>query len=303
MLARTLLQPAAPVPFGWKAAVWLDAVTRTRSALARAARESATLQFGGASGVLASLGTKGPRVAGALSSELRLPLSVTPWHAIRDAVARLGAELGVACGVTAKIAGDVALLAQPEVGEAFEPIGEGRGGSSAMPHKRNPVGSMLAREAGLRAPALVATLLSCVGGEHERGLGQWQSQWWIVGDLFAAAGSGTEAMVEVIEGLSVDASAMRRNLDATRGFVYAEALSIALGATLGKSAAHGRVEALCKRAQADGSSLEEALGTDAELVQLLSPAVRSKLFDPASQFGSAGTMIDHALHAWRNQER
>ena len=159
-VARTLLQPATPVPFGFKVAVWLDAVTRTRLALQRASHDSAVLQFGGASGVLAPLGAQGPQVAARLALELDLATTATPWHGVRDSVARLGAELGIACEVTAKVALDIALLMQPEIGEASEPAGEGRGGSSALPHKRNPVGSMFAREAGLRAPGLVANLVA-----------------------------------------------------------------------------------------------------------------------------------------------
>ena len=300
-VARTLLQPATPVPFGWKVAVWLDAVTRTYRAVTRSAREAAVLQFGGASGVLAPLGAGGLDVAAALARELGLPVASTPWHSIRDSIARLAAELGIACGVLAKIAGDVALLAQPEVGEAFEPADAGRGGSSALPHKRNPVGAMFAREAGLRAPGLVASMVAGVAGEHERGLGQWQAQFWTLGELFAAAGSALDAMVEVAEGLVVDAEAMRRNLDATRGFVYAEALTIALGAKVGKAAAHARVEALCRRAQAEGATLQDAFAADERLAALVPSDVRATLFDPASQFGSAASMIDHALAAWRNR--
>ncbi len=301
-VARTLLQPATPVPFGFKAAVWLDAIARTRIALRRASRDSAVLQFGGASGVLAPLGALGPQVAAQLARELDLVTTATPWHGVRDHVARLGAEVGIACEVTAKLAIDIALLMQPEVGEAFEPAGAGRGGSSAMPHKRNPVGSMFAREAGLRAPGLVANLIAGVPGEHERGLGQWQGQFWTLGELFAAAGSGADAMIEVVSGLKVDADAMRRNLDAMRGFVYAEALTMALAGTLGKVAAHARVEALCRRAQSQNETLQHALGQDAELSKSVPPEVVARIFEPASQFGSAATMIDRALDAWRNKE-
>ena len=301
MTARTLLQPATPVPFGWKAAVWLDALARARSAFARAADAAAVLQFGGASGVRASLGSAGDAVAGALAEELHLALPDVPWHSVRDRVARVGSELGILCAVASKIAGDVMLMMQPEVGEAFEPSGAGRGGSSAMPHKRNPVGSMLAREAALRAPQLVATLHAGVAGEHERGLGQWQGQFWTLGELFGAAGSALAAMAEVVEGLRVDTDAMQRNLEATRGFVYAEALSMALAATLGKAEAHARVEALCKRAMSERLTLREAFEQDRELAQRVAPAERDRLFDPASQFGSADAMIGRALDAWRNR--
>jgi 3-carboxy-cis,cis-muconate cycloisomerase len=299
-VARTLLQPATPVPFGWKAAVWLDALTRLRGGLRRATNDAAVLQFGGASGVLASLGAEGDRIAAALAHELDLPVPATPWHGVRDRVARLGAELAVCCGVMGKIGGDVALLMQPEVAEAFEPLGVGRGGSSALPHKRNPVGSMLAREAGLRAPGLAATLLAGVGGEHERGLGSWQSQWWTLGELFCAAGSAAEAMQEVMDGLIVDPRAMRANLDAMRGFVYAEALSVALAPALGKAGAHARVEALCRLAQNEGRTLQEALNADADLSVRLSASARERIFDPASQFGAAPLMIERALAAWRH---
>jgi len=301
-VARTLLQPATPVPFGFKAAVWLDAVTRTRRALRLASRDSAVLQFGGASGVLAPLGVQGPQVAARLARELDLATTATPWHGVRDHVARLGAEVGIACEVTAKLGVDIALLMQPEIGEAFEPADAGRGGSSAMPHKRNPVGSMFAREAGLRAPGLVANLIAGVPGEHERGLGHWQGQFWTLGELFAAAGSGADAMIEVAEELTVDADAMRRNLDAMRGFVYAEALTMALAGTLGKVAAHARVEALCRRAQSQSETLQQALCHDAELSRAVPPEVLAQIFEPSSQFGSAATMIDRALDAWRNKE-
>jgi 3-carboxy-cis,cis-muconate cycloisomerase len=204
--------------------------------------------------------------------------------------------------VVEKIGTDIALMMQPEVGEAFEPAGPGRGGSSAMPHKRNPVGAMLAREAGIRAPGLVATLLAGVAGEHERGLGQWQGQWWTLGDLFGAAASGLDAMIEVIEGLEVDPAAMQRNLDATNGFVYAEALTVAVAQTLGKSAAHARVEALVHRARQDATTLQATLAADADLAALVSPESRARIFDPASQFGSADAMIDRALEAWRRRE-
>jgi 3-carboxy-cis,cis-muconate cycloisomerase len=300
-VARTLLQPAAPVPFGWKAAVWLDAVARCYSGTKRASREFAVLQFGGASGVLSALGADGARVAEALGRDLDLALPATPWHGVRDNVARLGAELGIVCAVAGKIGGDIALLAQPEVAEAFEPASAGRGGSSALPHKRNPVGAMFAREASLRAPGLVTSLLASVAGEHERGLGQWQTQFWTIGDLFGAAGSALDAMVEVVEGLVVDPAAMQRNLDATRGFVYAEALAVALAENLGKEAAHQRVEALCRHAQREGLALEQALVNDPELDALVAPDSRRRMFDPASQFGAADAMIDAALAAWRER--
>ena len=301
-LARTLLQPATALPFGFRVATWLDGVTRTRASLRNALHEAAVIQFGGASGVLASLGARGTDVADRLAAALDLRVPSTPWHATRDRVARLGAELAIACQIAAKIGFDVALLMQPEIGEAGEPDAPGRGGSSALPHKRNPVGAMYAREAGLRAPGLLASLVAGTGGELERGLGHWQTQFWTLGELFAATGSAVEAIVEVVEGMRVDTDAMLRNVAATRGFVYAEALSTTLAVSLGKSAAHARVEALCRRAQSNGRTLEEAVREDAALAALIPPHVAAKLFQPTSQFGTSGAMIDRALDAWRSKE-
>ena len=221
---------------------------------------AAVLQFGGASGVLAPLGADGAQVAARLAAELG---SDGHGHALARrarSVARLGAEVGIACEVTAKIALDVALLMQPEIGEAFEPAGAGRGGSSALPHKRNPVGAMFAREAGLRAPGLVANLVAGVAGEHERGLGQWQSQFWTLGELFAAAGSGVDAMLEVVAGLhgrcGRDASQPRcdARLRLRRG----------AGDGAGRSARQGRRARACRgavprRAVAQGETLQQAL--------------------------------------------
>ena len=276
-VARTLLQPATPVPFGFKVAVWLDAVTRTRLALQRASTIAPCCNSG-ARAACSRRSVRRGRSGGPPRAGARFATTATPWHGVRDSVARLGAELGIACEVTAKIALDVALLMQPEIGEAFEPAAWGRGGSSALPHKRNPVGSMFAREAGLRAPGLVANLVAGVPGEHERGLGQWQSQFWTLGELFAAAGSGVEAMIEVFSGLTVDTDAMRRNLDAMRGFVYAEALTMVLAGSLGKAHAHARVEALCRDAQAEGGTLQQALAQDAELSKPCRPTSLARTF-------------------------
>ena len=301
VLARTLLQPATAVPFGFRVATWLDGVGRSRAALRWAIDEAAVIQFGGASGVLASLDANGETVAARVASELDLRVPTLPWHAMRDRVARLGAELAIVCQVAAKIGLDVALLMQPEIGEAFEPDAPGRGGSSALPHKRNPVGAMYAREAALRAPGLLANLIAGIGGELERGLGQWQTQFWTLGELFGAAGSAAEAMVEVVNGLRPDSAAMLHNLEATRGFVHAEALSLKLAETLGKAVAHVRVDALCRRAQSSGRTLEQALDDDPELASLVPPGVARALFQPASQYGASQAMIDRALDAWRKE--
>jgi 3-carboxy-cis,cis-muconate cycloisomerase len=212
--ARTLLQPALPVTFGWKAAVWLSMLTRSLEGMRSAAISACILQFGGPSGTLASFGERGEAVMTALAQELGLAASLVPWHSARDRFARLGAELAILAGTAGKIGRDVALLMQPEVGEAAEAAKPGRGGSSSMPHKRNPALSTLALEAAQRAPGLAATLLAQLTPEHERGLGQWQSQWFTLRELACAAASGTSAMAEALADLEVDEPAMQANLAA-----------------------------------------------------------------------------------------
>ena len=210
--ARTLLQPALPVTFAWKAAMWLSPLSRTVVALRRAANEVCVLQFGGPSGTLSAFGDQGAKVSATLANELGLGESLVPWHSARDRFARLGAELAIRAGGAGKIGRDVSLLMQPEVGEASEAAAPGRGGSSSMPHKRNPALSMLALEAAQRAPGLAATLLGQLTPEHERGLGQWQSQWFTLRELVCATASGVAAMADVLEGLEVNEKAMRENL-------------------------------------------------------------------------------------------
>jgi 3-carboxy-cis,cis-muconate cycloisomerase len=295
MAGRTLLQAATPISFGWKAGTWLTQLTRSLEHLDLAAREAARLQFGGASGVLGALGTQGWDVANALSKRLQLDLPDSSWHSTRDTIARLGAELAILCGAAGKIARDVVLMMQSEVAEVSEPAA---GGSSAMPHKRNPVGSVFALEAAQRAPGLAATLLNQLTAEHERGFGQWQSQWWTVGDLFGAAGSAVQAMAAVCAGLRVDTGAMLANIERTRGFLFAEALSVALAANLGKSEAHKLTQKLSEQAGATGEHLREVAGQDAQVRAVLSGPALIALFEPNNALGSAAEMANWAIAAW-----
>jgi 3-carboxy-cis,cis-muconate cycloisomerase len=296
--ARTLLQPAVPVPFGWKAAVWLSMFARCHARFRAAARDACVLQFGGAGGTLSAYRGKGDAIAEALASELGLPRSPVTWHSTRDNFARLGSEAAILAGAAGKVARDVSLLMQPEVGEAAEPASEGRGGSSAMPHKRNPVGCLAALEAAQRAPGLAATLLAQLAAEHERGLGQWQSQWFTLRDLLCGAGSALAAMAEVLEGLQVDAQAMRANLERSRGMVYSENVSVQLSRSLGKAAAHALTEKLCETAQREGKSLADVLRADPVAGKAVGAAELAALFDPQSAFGSAPAMIERALAEW-----
>ena len=289
MLARTLLQPAAPVPFGWKAAMWLAPVVRSYPRFRSVSREACVLQFGGAAGTLSAFGDRAAGVAKELARQLGLETAPT-WHSARDAFARLGSEAAILTGLAAKVARDVALLSQPEVGEAAEPVLAGRGGSSSMPHKRNPAGCLLALEAAARAPGLAATLLGELAPEHERGLGQWQSQWLTLRELTGACASALAAMGGVLEGLEVDPEAMAANLERMNGLVFSEALALRVSRTL--------ADRLCEQALRDGRNLLEVALADADVMKRLEKAELEALFEPRSQFGAAGTTIERVLADW-----
>jgi 3-carboxy-cis,cis-muconate cycloisomerase len=214
MLGRTLLQAALPITFGLKVSTWLSGVT---GALTRFDRETGAirLQFGGATGSRAGLDGKGAALAELLAARLNLPPAL-PWHAERQGVAGLASALAILSGAIGKIAGDVALMAQVEVGEAFEPRQAGRGGSSAMAHKRNPTGCQVALSAAIRAPHLAATLVSALPQQHERGLGGWQAEAPVLAELFQLTHGALAAMVTVVEGLEVDEGRMAANLAAAQ---------------------------------------------------------------------------------------
>ena len=298
MAARTLLQPAVPVPFGWKAAVWLSMVSRSHARMRAAAREACLLQFGGAGGTLSAYGDKGEPITAALATELGLSRPAITWHSARDGFARLGTEAAILAGTAGKIARDVSLLMQPEVGEALEPAGEGRGGSSSMPHKRNPVGCLAALEAAQRMPGLASTLLAQLSPEHERGLGQWQSQWFTLRDLYCGTAGALAAMAEVLEGLKIDQSAMRANLERSRGLVYSENVALHLARKLGKQAAHSLVEKLCRSAVLENRTLAEVLRADPVAKSALEATALEDLFKPENCFGASAAMIERALADW-----
>ena len=297
-VARTLIQPAAPLPFGWKAAVWLSMFARAHVALRAAAARACVVQLGGAGGTLAAFGARGDALATALADEFGLPRSLITWHSARDGFARLGAETAILAGAAGKMARDVALLMQPEVAEAAEPQASGRGGSSSLPHKRNPALSVLALEAAQRTPALAATLLAQLTPEHERGLGQWQSQWFTLRELFCSAGSGVAAMAEVAEGLQVDAAAMSANLERTRGLAFSESVATRLALTMGKASAHALTEKLCRVVVEQNTSLLEAMRADAQVAGAIPAADLPGLFDPHTCLGTAHAMIERAIEAW-----
>jgi 3-carboxy-cis,cis-muconate cycloisomerase len=298
---RTWLQQGPPVTLGLKAAGWLSAVERHRERLARASAGAATLQLGGAVGTLAALGERGTEVAQALAAELHLSLPDLPWHAQRDRIAEVATVLGLAVGTLGKIARDVSLLMQTEIAEALEPGAPGRGGSSTMPHKRNPVGSAVILAAATRVPPLVATMLAAMVQEHERGLGGWHAEWDTLPEICMLTAGALARAVEVVGGLEVDPRRMAADLDATRGLIMAEAVSMALAAHVGRQTAHELVEEAARRAQHEGKHLRDVLAADARVTRHLSMAELERALDPALYTGRAEEFVANALAAHRGR--
>ena len=295
MVARTWLQHALPMPFGLKLAGYAAALARSRRRLIRLRGESLALQFGGAAGTLAALGDKGLLVAEKLAEGLKLPLPEAPWHSHRDRIAETASVLAIVCGSCGKIARDVSLMMQTDVAEAFEPSGEGRGGSSTMPHKRNPVASASALAAATMAPNLAATIFAAQVGDHERSAGPWHAEWPTLPALLLVTSGGLAAIVDIAEGLEVDVKRMRINLDATHGLIMAEAVTFALAEKIGKSEAHRLIEEACKTAVADKKQLRDVLTAEPKVTSHLTAEQLAKLFEPMAYQGVSQTLIDRLL--------
>ncbi len=295
MVARTWLQHALPMPLGLKLAQYAASLHRARNRLARLREEALALQFGGAAGTLAALGDNGLVVAEQLARELDLPLPDAPWHTQRDRIADAAGGFAILAGSCGKIARDVSLMMQTDVAEAFEPAGEGRGGSSTMPHKRNPVAAATALAAATMAPNLAATIFAAQVQDHERSAGPWHAEWPTLPTLALVTSGAVAAMVELAEGLELHAARMRANLDTTHGLVMAEAVTMALAETIGKAGAHRCIEAASRAAVREDKPLREVLANDAEVSAQLSPEQLDRLFDPAGYQGVAQQLIDRLL--------
>ncbi len=295
VVARTWLQHALPMPFGLKLAEYAAALHRSKLRLKRLRSETLALQFGGAAGTLAALGDKGMAVAEALARELKLPLPEAPWHTHRDRIAEAASVLAILSGTCGKIARDVSLMMQTDVGEAFEPAGAGRGGSSTMPHKRNPVAAASALGAATMAPNLAATIFAAQVQDHERSAGPWHAEWPTLPTLLLVTSGGLAAIVDMAEGLEVDVERMRANLDTAHGLIMAEAVTFALAETIGKSDAHHLVEAASKTAVAEKKHLRDVLSGDAKVTAKLSAKKIAELFEPMAYQGASQALIDRLL--------
>lgn len=295
MAGRTWLQQAVPVTFGLKAAGALSAVERHRARLRELRARVLVIQFGGAAGTLASLGGRGLDVGKALAAELKLGEADMPWHAHRDRIAEVATTLGLLTGTLGKIARDLSMMMQTEIGEALEPAAPGKGGSSTLPHKRNPVGAAVVLAAATKVPALVSMMLSAMVQEHERGFGNWHAEWETLPEICMLSAGALAQIVQMIEGLEIDTARMRDNLDATQGLILAEAVSAALAPKLGREAAHELIEEACRRAVGQNKPLRDVLAKDAKAGQLLSVTELDRLFDPANYLGVAEQFVDRVL--------
>ncbi|UNB71233.1 3-carboxy-cis,cis-muconate cycloisomerase [Pseudomonas syringae pv. tagetis] len=295
LAGRTWLQQATPVTLGMKIAGWLGAVTRHRQRLHEIQPRLLCLQFGGASGSLAALGDQAFSVAEALAGELNLQLPEQPWHTQRDRLVEFASLLGMIAGSLGKLGRDVSLLMQTEVGEVFEPSAPGKGGSSTMPHKRNPVGAAVMISAATRAPGLVATMFAAMPQEHERSLGLWHAEWETLPELCCLVSGSLQQALQVIPGLQVDAERMGLNLQSTKGLVLAEAVSIALAQRIGRDAAHHLVEQCCRRAVEQGAHLRQVLGENPQVCEQFSSDELDRLLDPAHYLGQARQWVERAV--------
>ncbi len=295
LAGRTWLQQATPVTLGMKIAGWLGAITRHRQRLLEIKPRLLCLQFGGASGSLAALGDQAFAVAEVLAGELNLNLPDQPWHTQRDRLVEFASLLGMIAGSLGKVGRDLSLLMQTEAGEVFEPAAPGKGGSSTMPHKRNPVGAAVMIGAATRAPGLVATMFAAMPQEHERSLGLWHAEWETLPQLCCLVSGSLQQALQVVPGLEVDAKRMLQNLELTKGLVLAEAVSIALAQRIGRDAAHHLIEQCCRRAVEQGEHLRQVLGAEPRVAAQLSAEELDRLLDPAHYLGQSQRWVQRAV--------
>jgi 3-carboxy-cis,cis-muconate cycloisomerase len=299
MAARTLLQQALPTTFGLKAAGWLNAIVEARSGLVRVRRARLAVQFGGAAGTMAALSDRGLDVARELATELALAEPTLPWHTARARVVEVATALGIAAGVAGKVALDVVLLAQTEVGEVSERGIVGRGASSALPQKHNPVGAIeiLAGVRGINAQ--VAVLQAAMVQEHERAAGAWQAEWPALSETMRLAGGAVSRLADLLAGLQVDAQRMRRNVDLTGGLIMAEHVVMMLGERIDRVMARALVDAAVATATSTGRPFKDVLQEDRGISSYLKPEELADALEPDRYLGVSGQLIDRALEAYR----
>jgi 3-carboxy-cis,cis-muconate cycloisomerase len=299
MAGRSNLQQAVPITFGFKAASLLAAFQRHRQRLAQLRPRVLVGEFAGAAGTLASLGADGLKVQAALMDELKLGQPEIAWHTVRDRIGEVACFLGLLTGTLGKIAMDVKLLMQTEVAEVFEPFAEGRGSSSTMPQKRNPISSLYIHATAALVRQHAAALLEAAVADHERSTGPWEIEWIALPEIFLLCAGALAQTRGMLEGLEVDAARMRENLDITHGAIVSEAVMMGLGPYLGRQRAHDLVYDICREVAATGTPLIDLLARNPEISRHLSRVELERMVDPANYLGLAGDMVDRVLASER----
>ena len=295
MIGRTWLQQALPITFGHKAARWASSFKRDLDRLEQMKARVLTAQLGGAVGSLASLLDQGSMVVEAYAAQLNLSVPTCTWHGERDRIIETAGFLAIVVGNTGKMARDWSLMMQTEIAEVFEPTAKGRGGSSTMPHKRNPVAAASILAAANRVPALMSSMYQSMVQEHERSLGAWHAEWLALPEIFQLCAGALQRTVEVLQGLEVNSKNMQRNIETTQGLIMAEAVMMALAPKMGRLNAHHLVEKACQQAVAEQSHLQDIVSSFTEVKQHFSAAELTLIFKPESYLGNIQDQIDAVL--------
>jgi 3-carboxy-cis,cis-muconate cycloisomerase len=303
MAGRSNLQQAVPITFGFKMAGLLAAMQRHQQRLDQLRPRVLAGEFGGAAGTLASLGPRGLEVQAALMQELGLAEPEIAWHTMRDRIAETGCFLALLTGTLGKLAMDVKLLMQTEVAEAFEPFQHGRGSSSTMPQKRNPVACLYIHATAALVRQHAGSLLEAAVADHERSTGPWEIEWVALPEAFLLASGGLSQSRQLVQGLTIDAERMRANLDMTHGLIAAEAVMMAVGTHLGRQRAHDLVYDLCRRVASTGERLADLLAAEPEIRRHFSSRQIDELTDPGRYLGLTGPMVDRVLAGSRPSTR
>jgi 3-carboxy-cis,cis-muconate cycloisomerase len=295
MAGRSNLQQAVPITFGYKMATLLAAFERHRQRLRELRSRVLVGEFGGAAGTLSSLGGRGLETQAELMKDLKLGQPAIAWHTVRDSIAEAGCFLGLVTGTCGKIAFDVKLMMQTEVEELYEPFHEGRGSSSTMPQKRNPISSVYITALTSVVRQQAAALLDAMVEDHERATGPWEIEWIVLPEIFCFAAGALAQTLFVLNGLQVDEKKMRANLNLTKGLIVSEAVMMGLGPHLGRQYAHDLVYDVCRKVVATGRPLVDLLAENAEITKYLDRPALERLCDPANYLGEAGAMVDRVL--------
>lgn len=295
MIGRSFMQHARPITFGFKVAGWLDGLSHSKKRVDKLLADDFALQLGGAVGTLSGLQDKGLQVAETMSVLLQLNMPAIPWHTQRDRFAETATTLGILTGNIGKIAKDISLLMQTEIAEVFEPSAPGKGGSSTMPHKRNPVGCIAILANANRVPNLVATMLSCMIQDHERATGNWHAEWETLTDIVQLTAGAVHQAYIITNGLEVDAAKMRSNIELTNGLIYAENITLALTDHIGKADAHALIEVLCKEAMQQKMHLKLIIEKNHKITQYFSAKKIDDLFDHKNSIGICDLFIGRVL--------